>query len=240
MKNCFNKKGEKYMEMNVKTGTYFYNDEFYTFSFYTGLSSANKLKFVNSVVSLLVDETHYNSIIRDLIFDYYTIKIFTTVDTEELDNSPNFINDIEDFLLSTNIVEIVKANAFPTLFDELNDAVDKSIQYLTGIHPSPLSDALYSLLSTLEKKINDVNLDSMMDMAQKFSNMTDGFTVDNIVAAYMDSDVHKKNIEEIAEVKKNYIEIVKNLDNVINEVDAETEADAKTETKPKTKANKKK
>ena len=190
------------MEMNMKTGAYTYNGEPYNFNFYTDLSSANKLKFVNSVVDLLVDETHYNSVIRDIIFDYYTIKVFTTVDTEELDNSLTFLNDVEDFLLSTNIVEIVKANAFPTLFDELNAAVDKSIEYLTGIHPSPIADSLASLLSTIEKKINEVDLESMMGMAQKISGMIGEFTPESIVNAYMNSDMHKKNLAEIVEAKK--------------------------------------
>lgn len=194
------------MMNEMKTGVYFYNDESYNFDFYADLSSANKLKFVNSVVDLLVDENHYNSVIRDIIFDYYTIKIFTTVNTEELDNSLNFLNDIEEFLLSTNIVEIVKANAFPTIFDELNDAVDKSIQYLTGIHPSPLNDALASLLSTLEKKINEVDLSNMMGMAQKLAGMTGELTPENIVNAYINSDTHKKNLVEVAETKENKVE----------------------------------
>lgn len=193
------------MMNDMKIGAYIYNDESYNFNFYTDLSSANKLKFVNSVVDLLVDENHYNSVIRDIIFDYYTIKIFTTVNTEELDNSLNFLNDIEEFLLSTNIVEIVKANAFPTIFDELNDAVDKSIQYLTGIHPSPLNNALASLLSTLEKKINEVDLSNMMGMAQKLAGMTGELTPESIVNAYVNSDTHKKNLVEVAETKKNKI-----------------------------------
>lgn len=211
----------------MKTGVYFYNDESYDFDFYTKLSSAKKLEFVNSVVDLLIDENHYNSIIRDLIFDYYTIKVFTTIDTEELDNSLNFLNDVEDFLLSTNIVEVIRANAFPTLFDELNMAVDKSIQYLTGIHPSPLSDAFASLLSALEKKTNEVNLDSMMGMAQKIASMIGEFTPDSIVNAYMNSDMHKKNLEEIADSKrskknkkskKNEIKIDENLGEAIRTV----------------------
>lgn len=188
--------------MNVKTGVYTYNDESYNFNFYTDLSSANKLKFVNSVMDLLVDESHYNSVIRDLIFDYYTIKIFTTVNTEKLDNSPTFLNDVEDFLFSTNIVEIVKANAFPTLFDELNTAVDKSIQYLTGIHPLSITDSFASLISALEKKVNEVDIDSMMGVAQKLASMTGEFTADRIVDAYMNSDMRKKNLAEIAEIKK--------------------------------------
>lgn len=198
------------MMNNTKMGVYTYTtdngNETYNFNFRTDLSVANKAKFVNSVVSLVVDETHYNSVIRDLIFDFYIVDIMTDVDTTELKDSITFLNDVEDFLLSTNIVEIVKANAFPTLFDELNDAVDKSIAYLTGIHPSPISDAIASLISTLEKKINEVDLDSMMGMAQKFANMTGEFTPDSIVNAYMNSDMHKKNLAEIAEAKKNKAE----------------------------------
>lgn len=79
--------------------------------------------------------------------------------------------------METNIIDIVKANAFPTLFDELNKAVDDSISYLTGIHKNPINNALSSLLSTLERKINEVDLDNMMSMAQKFAGMTGEFTL---------------------------------------------------------------
>lgn len=187
----------------MKTGVYTYNDESYNFNFRTDLSVADKLRFVNSVVNLVVDENHYNSVIRDLIFDFYIVDVMTDIETTELKDSLTFLNDVEEFLFSTNIVEIVKANAFPTLFNELNTAVDKSIAYLTGIRPSPLSDSLTSLLSTLEKKINEVDLDSMMSMAQKLASMTGEFTPDSIMNAYMNSDIHKKNLAEIAEAKKN-------------------------------------
>lgn len=211
-------------KMNMKTGVYYYGEESHSFNFYTDLTVAQKLTFVNSVVDLVVDEEHYNSVIRDLIFGFYVIDIMTDINTTEFKDSLNFLNDVEDFLLSTNIVEIVKANAFPTLFDELNDAVDKSISYRTGIHPSPLSDALSSLISTLEKKINEVDMNEMMGMATKLASMTDDFTIDNLVNAYMNSDIHKKNLDEIAEVKKDKKDkaiIAENLDKAIKEVNAE-------------------
>ena len=190
------------MMKEMKMGVFTYNNEASNFNFRTDLSVAEKLKFVNSVTSLVVDETHYNSVIRDIIFEFYIVDMMTDIDTKELKDSLNFLDDVEDFLLSTNIVEIVKANAFPTLFDELNAAVDKSIAYLTGIYPSPLSDAFSSLLSTLEKKINEVDLESMMGMAQKFAGMGEDFTMENLVNAYMNSDAHKKNLAEIVEAKK--------------------------------------
>lgn len=193
---------------NVTMGTYIRGDETYGFNFGTDLSIADKQKFVNSVVGLLVDDKHYNSVIRNLITDYFTIKFFTDIDTTELEESSFFVNDVEEFLEETNIVDIVKVNALPTLFDELNGAIDKSIEYLTGIHPNPLGEALASLINTLEKKVNEFDMGSMMDMAQKFAGMTGDFTIDNVVNAYMNSDLHKKNLEEIAESKAEKAKVV--------------------------------
>ena len=202
------------MEMNVMMGTYFNGDESHNFNFYTDLSVANKLKFVDSVVDILVNDTHYNSVIRDLVFDFFVVDIFTDIDTTELKDSNAFLNDVEQFLYDTNIVEIVKANANHVIV-ELNDAIDKSIQYLTGIHPNPINEALASLLSTIEKKINEVDLDSMMGMAQKFANMTDGFNMDDFVNSYMNSDLHKQNMAEIEEAKNRRAEFASDMDKAI-------------------------
>ena len=215
------------MMNEMKTGAYIRGEESHGFKFYTDLTAAKKLKFVNSVVELLVDEKHYNSVIRDIIFDYYTVKHFTDIDITELEESHNFLDDVEDFLLETNIVEIVKANAFPTLFDELNKAVDDSIEYLTGIHKNPINDALSSLLSTLEKKINDVDLDNMMSIAQKFAGMTGELTPESIMNAYINSDVHKQNLDEIAEARSRKAKIAENLDAAIKEVNEEAKAENK-------------
>ncbi len=199
----------------VRTGVYTRNDETYNFNFYTDLSVARKLEFVDSVVNLLVNDSHYNSVIRNLVFDFYIIDIMTDIDTIEFKSSPNFLNDVESLLDETNIVEIVKANANSYLLDELNSAVDKSVQYLTGIHHNPINDAVASLLNTIEKKVNEIDLGGMMDMVKKFSNMTEDFTLENAVNAYMNSDIHKKNMADIEEVKKNRAEFANDLDKAI-------------------------
>lgn len=196
----------KEMKIGVYTRMTENGEESYNFNFYTDLTVAKKAKFVNSITSLVVDENYYNSVIRDLVFDFYVIDTFTDIDTAEFKDSTAFLNDVEQFLNETNIVEIVRANALPTLFDELNTAVDKSIQYLTGIHPSPIADSIASLLSTLEKKVDEIDLGSAMNMVQKFANMTGELTPDSIVNAYMNSDIHKKNLDEIAEVKNAEVE----------------------------------
>lgn len=192
----------------TKLGVYTHNDETHNFNFTTNLTAHEKRVFVRTVVETLVGDTYYDSVLRDIIFDYTAILMLTDIDMSFLrtiDEDDEEITDIElleDFLLETNIIEVVKANAFPTLFDELNNAVDKSIEYRTGIHPSPLSDALASLFSTLEKKVSEIDLGSAMSMAQKFAGMTGELTPESLINAYMNSDIHKNNVVEIEKEKK--------------------------------------
>ena len=194
---------------NIKTGTYinYTNNEAYSFKFATNLSAYRKMIFVNYVVNSIVDENIYNSIVRDLMFDFGIVSIMTNINTSfinQTDDEGNSINPIifiEQFLEETNIVDIVKENMEDGLLDELNKAVDKSIEYRTGIHSSPLSDALASLISTLEKKVNGFDMGSAMDMAQKFAGMIGDFTPESVVNAYINSDLHKKNLEEVVESK---------------------------------------
>lgn len=192
----------------MKNGVFTYNNESYNFEFKTSLSAYDKQVFVKTVVGNLVDDAGYDVVIKDLIFDFVIIEVFTNIDTSFInmeDDEGNDINPIipiEHFLEETNVVDIVKENMETGLLDELNRAVDLDIQYLTGIHSNPINEAITSLISTIEKKIGEVDLDSMMSMAQKFAGMTEDFTLDNIVNAYMNSDIHKSNLAEIKEAKE--------------------------------------
>ena len=44
-------------------------------------------------------------------------------------------------------------------------------------------------------------MSGMAEMAQKFAGMTGELTPESVVNAYIDSDLHKKNLDEIAESK---------------------------------------
>lgn len=195
------------MMKEMKTGAFIYNDEAYDFEFKTSLSARDKQIFVKTVVSNLIDEEGYEVVIRDLIFDFTIIEMFTNVDTsfinakDENDNDIDSIILIEHFLEKSNVADIVKANMEAGLLEELNRAIDLNIQYLTGVNPNSLNDSIAKLISTFEKKINEVDLNSMMDMAQKFAAMTGEFTPKSVVDAYIESDVHKKNIAEIESAK---------------------------------------
>ena len=196
------------MMKEIKNGVFTYNNESYNFEFKTSLSAYDKQVFVKTVVGNLVDDAGYDVVIKDLIFDFVIIEVFTNIDTSFInmeDDEGNDINPIipiAHFLEETNVVDIVKENMETGLLDELNRAVDLDIQYLTGIHSNPINEAITSLISTIEKKIGEVDLDSMMSMAQKFAGMTEDFTLDNIVNAYMNSDIHKSNLAEIKEAKE--------------------------------------
>lgn len=195
------------MMKEMKNGVLLYNDESYDFVFKTSLSTYDKRAFVRTVVSNLVNESGYDVVLRDLIFDFVLIDVFTNIDTSFVymkDEDGDDIDPvilIEHFLAETDVVAVIKANMEEGLLGELNHAVDLNIQYLTGIHPNPLNEALASLISTLEKNVNKVDLDSAMKMAQKFAGMTQELSVDNIINAYINSDIHKENLEEIAEAK---------------------------------------
>ncbi len=217
---------------NIMTGTYVHNDEILNFEFATSLTASEKVTFVSSTVDTIVGD-NYNSLIRDIMFDHMIIQLFTNVGNFYFKDAIEKIDAIEQFLEETNIVDIVVANMEIGLLEQLNKAVDKAIEYRTGIHPSPLNEALASLLSTLEKKVNEIDLGSAMEMAQKFAGMTGELTPESLVNAYINSDVHQKNLDEIAESKKskkNEIKIDENLGEAIRTVVKENKAENNSNT----------
>ena len=224
---------------NIMNGAYVRNDELVDFNFATDLSAYKKMLFVNYVVNSIVDEDRYDFIIKDLVFDFGLIEIMTDVDTsfinveDEDGNAINPIIFIEQFLEETNIVDIVKANMEIGLLDELNNAVDKLIEYRTGIHPNVISDALSNLIKTIDNKVKEFDLDGMMDMAKLFTGMTEDFTTENIVNAYMESDIHKNNVIEIEESKKQRVEFAEDMDNAIKMTDGADKTKSKSKSKSK-------
>lgn len=207
---------------DVMTGTYIKGNENFNFTFTTDLSAFSKMTFVNSVTDTLVDE-NYNSIVRDLIFDFYIIEAFTNVDIsfvyDEGNEVVNPIIVIEEFLDETNIVDIVKANIKEGLIEELNNAIDANIEYRTGIHRNALNDALAGLINTLEKKLEGFDMGNAMEMVEAFSGLTGDFTPENIVDAYMKTNIAKQNIEELNESKEKMANITNEMAEVINIAD---------------------
>ena len=187
---------------SMMNANYVRNGENYNFNFSTDLSYSDKLKFVNSVVNILVDDANYNHVIRDLIFNFYIIDIFSDIDTSEYINSSFFVDDVEELLEETNIIEIIVANMKDGLIEELNEAIDLNVEYRTGIRRNPINKAIANIISTIENKLEEIDLSSAMDMVKMFSGMTEELTPENIVNAYMNSDVHQNNVLDIKNSKK--------------------------------------
>lgn len=192
-------------------GVYTKGEENFNFNFYTELSTTKKVEFVNTVVGLVLVEDNYNFIIRNLVTDFAILDVFTDIDTEPLWKSSQFIEDVENFLEETNIIDVVKANVDVELFEELNKAIDLNLEYKTGIHPSPLNEALTSLVNTLERKMEEFDMSGAMEMMQAFNGISGDLTPENIVKAYMDTSIAKKNAIEVEESKKNKAAIVEKV-----------------------------
>ena len=152
------------MNIEVKKGIYVKNGEEHEFEFKTNLKSEDKIKFINGITDIIIGD-NYHSIIKDLIFDYMIIKIFTNIDVYNIDNSPDFLSNIENLFDDTNIVEIVKVNAVKGLIGELRKAVDKNIEFKTGIHEESLADNLSNLVKTITSKIAGLDMESVINTA---------------------------------------------------------------------------
>lgn len=183
----------------VKSGVYMRNGKDFSFNFKTSLRASEKAYFVNAVSELLIDD-NYNSILRDLIFDFFIIDVFTNVDTswayanEEDENEVekiDIIGEMEDLVYETNIVEIVMTNAEIGLIDELRNALDLNIEYRTGIHRNMIEESLSGLINTFERKIADIDFESIMEMSQILGDISDELTADKILEAYAKSDMYR-------------------------------------------------
>lgn len=188
--------GGNRMNKNVKMDVYTRNGEEFPFNFYTALRVSDKVKFVNSVTSQVVSDT-YNAVIRDLMFQYAIVDIFTDVDIAYIQTSDSPLELIEDLLEETNIVDIVVANAAVGLIAELNKAVDDNIEYLTGIHRNSINEGLGRLLDTVERKIADMDMSELMKAAQVINGIQGEFTMDKMLESYSKSDMFKERYDQM-------------------------------------------
>lgn len=181
------------MNNEIKTGVYTLDGEDTPFAFYTSLSAYRKAQFVNSVSNILVGD-NYNYVIRDLAFDFCIVAIFTDIDTSDVQDADDGITAMEEFVDKFKpVVDIVKANSVDGVLDELHTAIDLNIEYRTGIHINPISSSLASLLDTIERKVDGIDLNSMMDLAQSMAGISDELTADKLLDAYAKTNIFKEH-----------------------------------------------
>ena len=180
-------------ENNIKLGVYNLNGEDFTFNFKTSLSAIEKVYFVNSVTESLIDD-NYNYVLKDLIFDFYIVDVFCIdFDMSDIFKSESLIENIENLLDETNIVDIIKANVDADVISELRDAVDLNIEYRTGIHINPISSSFANLLDTLNNKFSGFDLDKMMEIADPMSKIAGELTPEKMLDAYAKTNIFKEH-----------------------------------------------
>lgn len=181
------------MNNEIKTGVYTLDGEDTPFAFYTSLSAYRKAQFVNAVSDILVGD-NYNYVIRDLAFDFCIVAIFTDIDTSDVQDADDGVTAMEEFVEKFKpVIDIVKANVEDGVLDELRTAIDLNIEYRTGIHINPISSSLASLLDTIERKVDGIDLNSMMDLAQSMAGISDELTADKLLDAYAKTNIFKEH-----------------------------------------------
>lgn len=187
----------------IDTAMYVRNGKNIEFNYYTDLSVSKKIAFVDSVVNTVVGDDYYYPMLKDMMFDFQLVNFFTDVDTgiDFDDDSGELIDEIDAFLSDGNLVDILKVSIDIDVLMELIDSVDKAIEYKTGIHPSPIADAITSLLDTVEKKFSGIDVDSMTGMAKVFGKLQGDITPEKMLEAYANSDIFKKQHDDAVDAQ---------------------------------------
>lgn len=183
----------------IDTAMYVRDGKSIEFNYYTDIPVSKKIAFVDSVVGTVVGDGYYYPMLRDMMFDFQLVNFFTDVDTgiDFDDDSGELIDEIDAFLSDGNLVDILKVSINIDVLMGLADSVDKTIEYKTGIHPSPIVDAVASLLDTVEKKFSGIDVDSMAGMAKVFGKLQGDITPEKMLEAYANSDIFKKQHDDV-------------------------------------------
>ena len=171
-----------------KDGIYTYKGVNEPYKYRTTITSRQKMQFIQFVTDNVVTDKAYFPIMRNLFFDFALVNLFTDIDMED---TLSQVDVFEEFNNETGVAEIVKAYIDTKLLNELNLAVDKSIEYKTGVKKNDISDIATSLLSMVEKKLENIDVESFMKFAEKMNEVQGEFTPAKMLEAYAQTDMFK-------------------------------------------------
>ena len=198
-----------------------YNSKYYDsklekeidFKYRTELTLQQKVSFVNFVLGVIFDDDYCFSIIKNEVFDIALIYMFT--DVLKYDEDFTFsLNNIEEMLNTTNVIEILKKEIDNDLIKDLNEVIDINIAYKTGVNVNSISTSFSSLLKTIENKVSDFDVDEFSNTLKKFGDITNGMSPDKIIELYTKTDAYKKNYKGTLSTKNKQIrELKKEINN---------------------------
>ena len=183
------------------------------FKYRTELTLQQKVSFVNFVLGVIFDDDYCFSIIKNEVFDIALIYMFT--DVLKYDEDFTFsLNNIEEMLNTTNVIEILKKEIDNDLIKDLNEVIDINIAYKTGVNVNSISTSFSSLLKTIENKVSDFDVDEFSNTLKKFGDITNGMSPDKIIELYTKTDAYKKNYKGTLSTKNKQIrELKKEINN---------------------------
>ena len=183
------------------------------FKYRTELTLQQKVSFVNFVLGVIFDDDYCFSIIKNEVFDIALIYMFTDVLQYEEDFTFS-LNNIEEMLNTTNVIEILKKEIDNDLIKDLNEVIDINIAYKTGVNVNSISTSFSSLLKTIENKVSDFDVDEFSNTLKKFGDITNGMSPDKIIELYTKTDAYKKNYKGTLSTKNKQIrELKKEINN---------------------------
>ena len=183
------------------------------FKYRTELTLQQKVSFVNFVLGVIFDDDYCFSIIKNEVFDIALIYMFTDVLQYEEDFTFS-LNNIEEMLNTTNVIEILKKEIDNDLIKDLNEVIDINIAYKTGVNVNSISTSFSSLLKTIENKVSDFDVDEFSNTLKKFGDITNGMSPDRIIELYTKTDAYKKNYKGTLSTKNKQIrELKKEINN---------------------------
>ena len=159
--------------------------------------------------------------ILDLAFDFCIVAIFTDIDTSDVQDADDGITAMEEFVDKFKpVIDTVKANVEDGVFDELNTAIDLNVEYRTGIHVNTISSSIANFIDTIERKIDGIDLNSMMDLAQSMADISDELTADKLLDAYAKTNIFKEHWGDSnnGDADKDKFSVVGGSDNVASNV----------------------
>ena len=198
-----------------------YNSKYYDsklekeidFKYRTELTLQQKVSFVNFVLGVIFDDDYCFSIIKNEVFDIALIYMFTDVLQYEEDFTFS-LNNIEEMLNTTNVIEILKNEIDKDLIKDLNEVIDINIAYKTGVNVNSISTSFSSLLKTIENKVSDFDVDEFSNTLKKFGDITNGMSPDKRIELYTKTDAYKKNYKGTLSTKNKQIrELKKEINN---------------------------
>lgn len=191
------------------------------YSYWTDISAVNKAALVQTVVSLVANDGFYDGLLRDIFFKQAIIVAFTDIQMgvpneqsaqDMIDTSS--VEKAEKFVEESGVAEEVMSHMKPSTLASIVRSIDENIEYKTGIRQHGLEKALTELVESLTEKINAMDISSLNDVLGKVASMQGNFTPDNVLNAYMGTDMFKDNAEKRVEIsKKNAAHIIESIGN---------------------------